>query len=45
MFNENGFLPLLKRSKANLNPRQMYALREIYSWRDKIARLEDESLK
>ncbi|XP_074594255.1 exosome component Rrp6 [Brevipalpus obovatus] len=44
LFSSTGFHTLIKKSKTNFNPRQMYALKELYSWRDKVARGEDESL-
>lgn len=34
---------LYMKSKRSFDNRQLYALREIFVWRDKIARLEDES--
>eukprot|EP00088_Acartia_fossae_P033021 TRINITY_DN3379_c0_g1_i1.p1 TRINITY_DN3379_c0_g1~~TRINITY_DN3379_c0_g1_i1.p1 ORF type:complete len:868 (-),score=234.75 TRINITY_DN3379_c0_g1_i1:296-2899(-) len=34
---------LLKKTKSVCNNRQLYALQELYSWRDGKARLEDES--
>lgn len=34
---------LYLKSKRSFDNRQLYALREIFVWRDKIARLEDES--
>jgi hypothetical protein len=34
----------LKKIGVNFNERQLYAFKAIYGWRDKIARLEDESL-
>jgi len=36
-------LKLLQKSKAVLNNKQMFALQEIFSWRDGVARQEDES--
>jgi len=44
LFSSNGFHFLIKKSKTNFNSRQLYALKELYSWRDKVARGEDESL-
>ncbi|XP_053213609.1 exosome component 10-like [Panonychus citri] len=43
LFKPEGFNAILKRSTASLNPRQLFALKEIYAWRDKLARVEDES--
>ena len=34
---------LLRRSRTTFNARQKYALREVFKWRDKVARDEDES--
>lgn len=34
---------LYMKSKRSFDNRQLFALREIFAWRDKIARLEDES--
>ncbi|XP_023327767.1 exosome component 10-like [Eurytemora carolleeae] len=36
-------LDLLKKSKSVLNNKQLFALQELYSWRDGVARIEDES--
>ncbi len=36
-------LMLLRKSGMSFNARQMYALRHLYEWRDRIAREEDES--
>ncbi|RWS16344.1 exosome component 10-like protein [Dinothrombium tinctorium] len=43
LFSESSYLSLVKKSKTILNSRQLFALRELCAWRDKIARLEDES--
>ncbi|XP_055388236.1 exosome component 10 isoform X2 [Condylostylus longicornis] len=40
---EDSFLDMYKRSKRTFDNRQLYALKEIFIWRDNIARLEDES--
>ena len=39
----DGHMGLVRRSRSNPNSRQMRALREVFSWRDKVAREEDES--
>lgn len=38
-----SFKDLYLKSKRSFNNQQLFALREIYAWRDKIAREEDES--
>lgn len=38
-----SFMELYRKSKKNFDNRQLYALRHIFQWRDKIARIEDES--
>ncbi|CAL4111705.1 unnamed protein product, partial [Meganyctiphanes norvegica] len=38
-------LDLYRRSRKFLNSRQMYALQQLYLWRDKIAREQDESVE
>lgn len=35
---------LVKKSRAVLNSRQLYCLKELYAWRDQTARNEDESI-
>lgn len=40
---EDSHKDLYLKSKRSFDNRQLYALREIFAWRDKIARLEDES--
>lgn len=40
---ENSHRDLYLKSKRSFNNQQLYALREIYAWRDKMAREEDES--
>lgn len=42
VFNEEGYMNIF-RSHALLNNQQKYALRELYKWRDRIARDKDES--
>ncbi|RWS25027.1 Exosome component 10-like protein [Leptotrombidium deliense] len=44
VLNEVSYLALVKKSKSILNNRQLFALKELLVWRDKIARVEDESL-
>ena len=36
-------MELLRRCRMHFNSRQLYALKELYSWRDGVAREEDES--
>lgn len=43
-FHEERYLDLYKKSRKVFNTRQMCAFKELYNWRDKVARLEDESL-
>lgn len=40
---EDSHMSVYRRLKLNFDNRQLYALREIYRWRDRIARQEDES--
>ena len=40
----NSHLPIIGRSRTNLNNRQVFALKQLYFWRDRLAREEDESL-
>lgn len=40
---EDSHKDLYLKSKRSFDNRQLFALREIFMWRDKIARLEDES--
>ena len=43
MFQEDSHLELYRRSKKVFNSQQLAALKGIYGWRDKVARMEDES--
>lgn len=43
IINENSYRDLYLKSKRSFDNQQLFALREIYDWRDKIAREEDES--
>ncbi|XP_039281279.1 exosome component 10 isoform X2 [Nilaparvata lugens] len=43
MLNEESHMDLYRKSRKLYDNRQMYALRRLYMWRDKIAREEDES--
>ncbi|KAI1296934.1 Exosome component 10 [Halotydeus destructor] len=43
IFDEETHLGLLKKSRSVLNNRQLFALKHLMGWRDKIARQEDES--
>lgn len=40
---EDSHMAIYRRLKLSFDNRQLYALREIYRWRDRIARQEDES--
>lgn len=40
---DDSHLHLVRKSKINFNNKQLFALKEIYSWRDKTGRVEDES--
>lgn len=41
--NENSYLALIMKNRLEFNNRQKQAFKEIYSWRDHLARSEDES--
>jgi len=41
---EDSHLELVRKARANLNNKQLFCLKEIFSWRDKMARVEDESV-
>lgn len=43
IFENDSHEKLYRQSKKNFDNRQMYALKELYAWRDKISREEDES--
>lgn len=43
VFHEDSYLELYRKSKKVFNARQLFALKELYSWRDTFAREEDES--
>ncbi|CAN7976950.1 unnamed protein product, partial [Ixodes persulcatus] len=43
LYTEDSYLELYRKSKKAFNSKQLYALRHLYSWRDRISRLEDES--
>lgn len=44
MLNDDSHLSVLRRKAAAVfNNRQMFALQKVYEWRDRIARIEDES--
>lgn len=43
IFNEDSYENFYRHSRKNFDNRQMYALKELFAWRDKIAREEDES--
>jgi len=41
---EESHLDLIRKARMNLNNKQLSCLKEFYSWRDKTARVEDESV-
>jgi len=41
---EDSHLKLVRNARANLNNKQLFCLKELFSWRDKMARVEDESV-
>ncbi|XP_055864722.1 exosome component 10-like [Biomphalaria glabrata] len=43
IFTPHDYLELYKKSKKVFNNQQMTALKEVYAWRDGMARVEDES--
>ncbi|XP_046397654.1 exosome component 10 [Ischnura elegans] len=43
IFTDDAHLNIVQKTKKLLNNRQMYALKEIAAWRNKVAREEDES--
>lgn len=43
MLTADSHLSIARKSSEVLNSRQMYALRKLYEWRDRVARSEDES--
>ncbi|GIY33202.1 hypothetical protein CEXT_14871 [Caerostris extrusa] len=44
LFTEDKYLELYGKSKKVFNAKQLYCLKELYEWRDKIARENDDSL-
>jgi len=44
VFTEDSYLQLYKKGRKVFNSRQIYALQELYRWRDRMARQEDESI-
>lgn len=40
---EDSHMVLYRRNKKHFDNRQLHALRELYRWRDKISRENDES--
>lgn len=44
MFTDDLHIELYKKSKKIFNSRQLAAMKNLYAWRDRIARLEDESI-
>lgn len=43
-YTADSYKGLLRKSKTNFNCKQEYALKELFAWRDRMARNEDESL-
>ncbi|OQR75978.1 exosome component 10-like [Tropilaelaps mercedesae] len=43
LLDQDSHLQLMKASHKKLNDKQMYALKHIYAWRDRLAREQDES--
>ncbi|XP_073973301.1 exosome component Rrp6 isoform X2 [Rhodnius prolixus] len=43
LLTEDSYMTLYRKSKRLFDSRQLYALKEIYKWRDRMAREEDES--
>ncbi|VEN41035.1 unnamed protein product [Callosobruchus maculatus] len=43
VFKEDSYMDFYRKCKRLFDNRQLYALRELYKWRDEIARQEDES--
>ncbi|XP_041378153.1 exosome component 10-like [Gigantopelta aegis] len=43
-FKESDYMDLYRKSKKTFNSQQLQALKNFYSWRDKTARAEDESI-
>lgn len=41
----DSHMELYRRSKKFFNNRQLYALQQLYGWRDRIARQQDESVE
>ncbi|XP_031469308.1 exosome component 10 [Phasianus colchicus] len=44
LFSDESYLELYRRQKKHLNTQQLTAFRLLFSWRDKTARQEDESI-
>ncbi|XP_062855222.1 exosome component 10 [Trichomycterus rosablanca] len=43
IFTEESYMELYKKQKKSFNSQQLTAFRLLYAWRDKLARVEDES--
>ena len=41
----DSHMEMVRKARATLNNKQLHCLKELYSWRDKLARLEDESVQ
>lgn len=44
LFTDDKYLELYKKCRKTFNAKQLYCLKELYEWRDKIAREDDESI-
>ncbi|GFO01410.1 exosome component 10 [Plakobranchus ocellatus] len=44
IFTDQDYLELYKKSKKVFNNQQLTAMKDLYAWRDSMARIEDESL-
>ena len=40
----DSHMEMVRKARATLNNKQLHCLKELYSWRDSLARLEDESV-
>ncbi|CAL1281683.1 unnamed protein product [Larinioides sclopetarius] len=44
LFDDDKYLELYRKSKKMFNAKQLYCLKELFEWRDRIARENDESI-
>ena len=40
----DSHMEMVRKARASLNTKQLHCLKELYAWRDKLARTEDESV-